>query len=301
MAYQLLDFFTDPLLRAPTIGSMLMCAASSLIGVIVFIRRKSLVGEALSHAAYPGLVLSAGLVSFFIPILDERYFALFLVGAFCSSLLGLYFFTVLQKRFKVKGDSALCFMLSSFFGIGVLFAGRMQVTSPLYYRQIQTFLYGQVATMTDMHIGLYGGLFLLVIFFIALFYRSIQLVYFDKQFAQVLGVSTRIFEAFFCVLLAIAVVVAMKSVGIVLLSGMLIAPALAARQFSHKLSTIFVLASLLGAFSGFFGNYFSVQLSGWFLDSRLFLPTGPMIVLVSSAISIFSLLVSPKRYLRRKV
>ncbi len=301
MEYGFLDFFTDPLLRAPTIGSILMCAASSLIGVIVFIRRKSLVGEALSHAAYPGLVLSALFVSFFVPVLDEKYFAFFLLGAFFSSLLGLYFLELLQKKFKVKGDSALCFMLSSFFGFGVLFAARMQTTTPLYYRQVQTFLYGQVATMTDKHVGLYSVFVLSIICFVFLFYHSIQLVYFDRQFAKVLGVSTRIFEAFFSVFLALAVVVAMKSVGIVLLSGMLIAPALTARQFSHKLSVVFVLASLVGAFSGFFGNYFSVQFSKWFLDGHLFLPTGPMIVLTSSCLCLLSLLLSPKRFLRKKI
>lgn len=295
MAYQLVDFFIDPILRAPTIGSMLMCAAASLVGVIVFVRRKSLVGEALSHAAYPGLVLSALGLSFFFPVLEDKLFVFLLAGAFLSALIGLLFIQGIQARFQVKSDAALCFILSSFFGVGVLFASRMQGSNPLWYRQIQTFLYGQAATMTDFHVWMYGALFCLVAGFIVLFYRPIQLVYFDNQFAGGIGLSVALFEMAFVFFLVLAVTVAMKSVGVVLLSGMLIAPALGARQMSHKLSVIFFLASLIGATSGFAGNYFSVKFSEWLPNSHFVFPTGPMIVLSGSLICLVSLLFAPKR------
>ena len=295
MAYRLIDFFIDPILRAPTIGSMLMCSAASLVGVIVFVRRKSLVGEALSHAAYPGLVLSALGLSYCFPLLEDRLFIFLLAGAFFSALLGFLFIQGIQQRFRVKSDAALCFILSSFFGIGVLFASRMQGSSPLWYRQIQTFLYGQAATMTDFHVWMYGALFCLVATFILLFYRPIQLVYFDSQFAGGVGLSVILFEGAFIFLLVLAVTVAMKSVGVVLLSGMLIAPALAARQMSHKLSRIFILASLIGALSGFSGNYYSVKFSEWLPTGRFIFPTGPMIVLFGSLICLLSLIFSPKK------
>ena len=57
--YSWTDFFTDPLLRAPMIGSIFMCITASIVGVIVLIRKRALVGEALSHAAYPGIVVGA--------------------------------------------------------------------------------------------------------------------------------------------------------------------------------------------------------------------------------------------------
>ena len=295
MAYRLVDFFIDPILRAPTIGSMLMCSAASLVGVIVFIRRKSLVGEALSHAAYPGLVLSAFGLSFFFPSLEDKLFVFLLMGAFLAALLGLLFIQGIQARFKVKSDAALCFVLSSFFGVGILFASRMQGSSPLWYRQIQTFLYGQAATMTDFHVWMYGALFCLVASFIILFYRPIQLVYFDRQFAGGVGLPISLFEMAFVFLLVLAVTVAMKSVGVVLLSGMLIAPALGARRMSHKLSVIFLLSSLMGALSGFLGNYFSVKFSEWLPSGRFVFPTGPMIVLAGSLLCLLSLLFAPKK------
>ena len=79
--YSLWDFFTDPVLRAPTLGSMLMCLSSSLVGVLVVIRKRSLLGEALSHAAYPGVVLSAWIFALFFR--EEDLFSIaILAGAF---------------------------------------------------------------------------------------------------------------------------------------------------------------------------------------------------------------------------
>ena len=293
--YQWFDFFIDPLLRAPTIGSILMCVTASLVGVIVFVRKRSLVGEALSHAAYPGVVLGAWAFALCFSHLEEFFSIFLLVGAFISSLCGLFFLHFLQNHFRIKSDSALCFVLSSFFGLGVLFASRMQYTQALWYKQIQAFLYGQPATMIDFHIWMYGVLCVGVVAFIVFFYRQVQLVNFDSQFASSLGLSVKSVESLFFCLLVLAVTVAIRGVGVVLLSGMLIAPALAARQMTHKLSKMFVFAALIGALSAFSGNYFSVKCSEWFSGYRFVLPIGPMIVLSGSFLCFISLFFSPKR------
>ena len=290
MMYRLVDFFTDPILRGPTIGSMLMCAAASLIGVVVFIRRKSLVGEALSHAAYPGLIVGAFFCSLFPFLGEEILFYFLLLGAFLSSSVAAVLLQRLQNEFHVKSDAALCFVLSSFLGIGVLLASRMQFINPLWYRQVQTFLYGQAATMTDLYIWIYGALFLVILGCVIVFYHPLRLVYFDATFACSLGIPVKAFERFFFFLLILAVVVAMKSVGVVLLSGMFIAPALSARKLTHHLSKMFVLSSCIGAISGFLGNYFSVKLTEWVPDSHITFPTGPMIVLFSSCICLIVLI-----------
>lgn len=290
MMYRWIDFFTDPILRGPTIGCMLMCAVASLIGVVVFIRKKSLVGEALSHAAYPGLIIGALFCGLFSFLGEEWLFYFLLMGAFLSSSIAVFLLQRLQNRFQVKSDAALCFILSSFLGVGVLLASRMQFINPLWYRQIQTFLYGQAATMTDFYIWVYGAFFLLVIGCIVLFYHPLRLVYFDSTFASSLGFSLKLFERLFFFLLILAVIIAMKSVGVVLLSGMFIAPALSARRLTHHLSKMFFFASFLGALSGFLGNYFSVKLSEWMPGSHMVFPTGPMIVLFGSSICLGVLL-----------
>ncbi|MBM3198439.1 MAG: metal ABC transporter permease, partial [Chlamydiae bacterium] len=249
MRYKLIDFFTDPILRAPMLGSLCMCLAASLIGVCVFLRKKSLLGETLSHASYPGLMVSALLLSYGAKGLQDRFFFVFLLGAWIASMMGLLFMTKLQKKFLVKSDAALCFTLASFFGVGVLLASCLQFSHPAWYRQVQVFLYGQTATLLDEHVKIYAMFLILVLLFLLIFYRPIRIAYFDPSYAQSIGISMRKMDLCFFVLLGLGVTIAMKSIGIVLLSGMLIAPALGARQITSKLSKLLVIAAILGTLS----------------------------------------------------
>lgn len=297
----LLSFFTDPILRAPTIGCMLMCLGASLVGVIVFLRKQSLIGEVLSHAAYPGVILGtlfAGL--FFIQTFEELKLALFaLTGAFVTSLLGLWLINVLEDYYKVPSDAALCFVLSTFFGIGLTIASQIQFSFTGLYKQVLTYLYGQAATMTDSYIIIYGLLALAISFVVLLLYKEIQVITFDKHYAKSLGINIRWFNIFIYILVTLAVIIGIRSVGVVLMSAMLIAPAAAARQFTHRLSIMFLLAGFFGLLSGFLGVYFSVNITDHFMinypASRLIIPTGPMIVLVASSICIGALLFAPER------
>lgn len=293
------DYLLDPVLRGPTIGSMLMCLGAALIGVIVFLKRRSLLGESLSHAAYPGVILgalTAGILG--IEDQDELTLTIFLmVGGFITALLGFGFIEYLERRWRIRSDSALCFVLSVFFGIGVTIASQMQFSYTSLYKQIQAYLYGQAATMTDMHIILYGVLSLIIIVSIVLFFKELQVVAFDRQYASSIGVSMKWSEGVMVVLTVLAVVIGIRSVGVVLMSAMLIAPAAAARQFTNKLSVMFCLAALFGVLSAFWGTYLSVD-SGAVIGERATsaaLPTGPMIVLVASGICLFALFFSPQR------
>jgi manganese/zinc/iron transport system permease protein len=299
----MIEIFSDPITRAPVIGSMLMCLASSLIGVVVFIRRRSLLGEALSHAAYPGVVFSVILASVFFPFSEEIFSVSILVGAFLSSLVGLFVIDWMERRLRVKSDAALCFVLSIFFGVGVLVASRIQITHALWYQKIQIFLYGQTATMTDVHILIYGTLAVLMIGCLALLFRLIEVVHFDREFSEAIGIRARLVDGCVFFLLILAIVIGIRSVGVVLMSGMLIAPAVAARQWSHRLSGIFVIAGALALLSGFGGNFLSLNIPLWFNPSRskqfLALPTGPMILLTAVALCLFSLLFAPQGVLIR--
>lgn len=294
-------FFTDPVLRAPTLGCMLMCLAASLMGVIVFLRRQSLIGEALSHASYPGVilgVLAAGILS--IQESQELQLSILaLIGAFLTSLLGLWAIHFLERRMRVPSDAALCFVLSTFFGIGLTITSEVQFSFTSLYKQALTYLYGQAATMTDIHIIIYGFLALAVMIIILLLYKELQVMTFDRQYAKSLGIRVRSIDLLLFILVAIAVIIGIRSVGVVLMSAMLIAPAVAARQFTNHLSILLILAAFFGMLSGFLGNYFSVQLTEslarTYPAARIILPTGPMIVLVATVICTISLLFAPER------
>lgn len=288
-------YFTDPVLQAPTIGSMLMCLSSALVGVIVFLRKRSLLGEALSHATYPGVVLSVLFMATFFPDAYDFMALGILIGAFVTSLLGLWAIEKMERSYHVKNDAALCFVLSIFFGVGVLIASRVQSTHALWYKTIQIFLYGQAATMTDVHIYIYAVLALVLISVLFFLFRQIQMSVFDRDFSKTVGLPIRSVDTLLFLLLVLAIVIGIRSVGVVLMAGMLIAPAVAARQLTHRLWLVFIYAALIGAFSGFLGNYLSVEVPAWGGGEWNFsLPTGPMILLSASLLCILSLLFAPQ-------
>jgi manganese/zinc/iron transport system permease protein len=297
MTYSLFDFFIDPVLRGPTWGCILMCIASSLMGVLVFLKKKSLLSESLSHATYPGAVIGVSLFAWLLPQFEEWTFVAVLTGAFISSWLGLRAITWLEQKGKVRSDAALCFVLAVFFGVGIVAASAMQAKIPSWYKQIQMLLFGQAATMSDIHIAIYGALALTVVFFLCLSFRSLQASLFDRDFAVSAGLRIPLLERIFFWLLLLSLIVGIRSVGIILMSGMVIAPAVAARQFSNRLQIVFCLAAFFGALSGLLGNYFSVWGSIAFSegDERFTFPTGPMIVLVGTSFALLSLVLAPKR------
>lgn len=295
------SYFTDAVLRGPTIGSMLMCFTAALIGTLTFLRRQSLIGEALSHAAYPGVIF--GVIFSGILSLDSdnelKITFLILLGAFITALFGLWSIYFLEKRLRISSDSALCFILSIFFGIGVTFASDVQFSYTTLYRQAQAYLYGQAATMSDIHIIIYGLLAAIILGTVIFFDKELQTIIFNQEYAKSLGIKVNAINALIFILTVLAVVIGIRSVGVVLMSAMLIAPAVAARQFTNRFNSMLLLAGIFGLLSGFFGNYFSIELSKLLnfshSQTRFSLPTGPMIVLTASVICIFALLFAPER------
>lgn len=296
-------FFTDPVLAASTISSILMCLASSLMAVIVLVRRRSLVGEALSHAAYPGIALGVLMTAEFFPNTPGAFPIAVLLGALLASLLGMKCIQFLEEKQAVKSDSALCFVLSTFLGFGVLFASRLQFTHPVFFQKINMFLYGQAATMLGVHVIFYAILAFLISLFVALFFSQLQLIGFDRLYAKVLGLRIQWLEFLTTFFIVTAVVIGIRSVGVVLMAGMLIAPAAAARQLTSRLSSMFFISGFFGALSGFLGNYLSVNLSLYLMqmypDGKLSLPTGPMILIVAATFTILTLIFAPRGLLIR--
>ena len=293
MGNGLLNYFTDPILRAPTLASILMCLSASLIGVMVYLRKESLVGEALSHATYPGVILGALIFAALGGLPDDLGLPVFiLLGAFVSSLAGMGTIHLLKKHLSINTDAALCFVLSSFFGLGVLLVSRIQFTHTLFLTRVQVYLWGQVATMTDIHIALYAVLSLIVILPLFFFYKELKAIAFDRPWSTAFGLPVIGLDALLFFLIVLSLVTGIRTVGVVLMSAMLIAPAIAARQLTDRLSKMFLLTAATGCFSAYVGNVLSYELSS---SLQISLPTGPMIVLVAASIAFLSLLLAPSR------
>jgi len=142
--------------------------------------------------------------------------------------------------------------------------------------------------MMDGHILLYGGLTLACVLSVISLFRFLEILHFDPEYAKAVGLPSKAVHTTLYILLMIAIVLGMRSVGVVLMSSMLIAPPAAARQWTTKFSSFLILSGALGLLSGFLGNALSVWLS-------IALPTGPRIALVATAICLFSLFFAPER------
>lgn len=287
----MIEFFVNPVIKTSMLGTICMSMSAALIGVLLFLQRRSLIGETLSHAAFPGLLVGLFFTSLLTAHTAEWLFTGMTIGAGIFAFLGMKCVSWMQECFKASADAALTFILASFMGFGILLASILQKSHPVDYRLALLYLYGQAATMTQAEALLYGSFAALLILFITAFYPYLKLICFDLSHAQILGIKYKPLENAIFLLVVIVVILGIRSVGVMLMAGMLIAPAAAARPWVKSLSSMLVIAALFGAASAFLGNVLSFKLS----TTSFSLPTGPMILLSASSLCITSLLIAPQR------
>ncbi len=283
----------DELIRGPLFASLLMCFSSSIIGVFFFVQKKSLLSESLSHASFPGSAVS---VILSILMFDKVSSIMVFSGSVLFSVLGYYLIKLMNNKFNVSTDAALCFILSSMFSIGLLILSYLQYFNEQGLIYLKSLLYGQVATLMDYHIWMYLFFAVFILIVIFAFFKQFELIVFDKLYAKNAKINAKLLEFVLFMFLVFSIVMGMKSVGIILMIGMLIAPAAAARQFTNKLSFMVFLSAFFGSFSAITGHYLSYYLTEYVYQyKKVSFATGPFIVLIASLICILSLLFAPKR------
>lgn len=299
------QYFLDPVLRAPTIVTMVVCFVAALLGTFIVLRKEALLGEVFSHMALPGVVVALIAARFFSFDSELITISFVTIGAFCFTFLGALFISFLKRKGKLVADSALSFALVSFFGLGLLILSGLQQDFPSLYRKSESYLFGQAATLDDSYIVIYLALAAFVLIVSIIFFRPIKVLIFDEVFAQNIGMPKKTIEAILFVLVVLSCVMGLKSVGVVLITSMLIFPPLSAREFTKRVSMQFALSGLFGIFAGFLGVVFSYELSlrlSQHSQKAISLPLGPMITLVAFGLFLITLIVSPRQgFLKRGV
>lgn len=274
------NLFFDYTLRTVALGVGVLGIVGGALGSFAMLRRQSLLGDAMSHAALPGVVLAFMLAGSKAPVV-------LLLGAAVAGLVSTLVMIGINRYTRIKEDSALGIILSVFFGFGLLLLTFLQRNPDARQAGLNKFLFGQAATllMQDVLVmSLFGGLALLLML---LFWKEIKLLTFDRDFGASLGFPMTLLEILITVLLVLAIVIGLQAVGVVLMSAMVVAPAAAARQWTNRLGVMVALAAGFGALGGVSGALISSTGAG--------LSTGPVIVLCVSAIVIVSLLLAPNR------
>jgi manganese/zinc/iron transport system permease protein len=274
------NLFFDYTLRNIALGTALIGIVSGVLGSFALLRKQSLLGDAISHAALPGVVAAFLLTR-------ERSTFVLLLGAMVTGWLATLLVIAIVRRTRIKEDSALGLSLSVFFGLGLMLLTFTQKLPDARQAGLDRFLFGQAAAMIQRDIITIGIIGLIVLVLAVLFWKEFKLLSFDPDYAASLGFPVRALDILLTTLLVIAIVIGLQAVGVILMSAMVVAPAAAARQWTNKLSLMAFLAALFGASSGVIGAVVSSTGSG--------LSTGPVIVLVISLIALGSLLLAPNR------
>jgi manganese/zinc/iron transport system permease protein len=248
---------------------ILAASACGLIGSFLVLRQNAMLGDAISHAVLPGLVIAFLITS-------SRNVVPMLIGAGVMGLMTAYLTETLSSTGRLYRDASLAVVFTFFFAVGVIlvsfFAGQIDLDQEcvLYgeiaYTPWNTFAIGGI-DFGPRAVWILGGVFLADLLFILLFYRQLKICSFDPQLAQSVGISARRWHYLLMTMVSLTVVAAFESVGAILVVAMLIIPGATAYLLTQRLSHLLLLSVAVGivcAVGGFFGaSYFNASIAGF--------------------------------------
>ena len=267
----LLAWFTDPLAFAFMQRALLVAVVVGLVCAVLScwltLLGWSLMGDAVSHAVLPGVVLSyvIGLP--------------FAVGAFVFGAAAVGLIGLVSRTSRVKEDAAIGVVFTGLFAAGLVLVSMVPSQVDLFH-----ILFGNVLGVSDADIAQVVGLGALTLLIILASWRTLVLYAFDSTHAHAIGISPRRIEALLLGLLALTVIVALQAVGIVLVVAMLITPGATAYLLTDRFSHMLWIAAAVGVGASVLGTYVSFHLDA---------STGGSIVCVLTLVFIATYLLSP--------
>jgi len=271
--------FQDPSVRYAVVGSLLLGLSCGVMGCFLVVRRLALMSDALSHAVLPGVAIG------FLWSMSKDPVAIF-IGAVVAGSLGAAVTQAIQQTTRQKEDAALGFVLAAFYAVGICLMTMIQRHPAGDKSGLDGFLFGQAAALGTGEVGLLGGVTVLVIAVMTLFYKEMLVTSFDPGFARGTGLAVPFYHGLLMVLLAFAIVAALQAVGVILVAAMLVIPAAAAYLLTDRFGWMLVLGAVFGMATGLAGTFFS------FVGRNL--PTGPLMVIAAAAVFLLAMVFGPR-------
>lgn len=274
------SWLTDPLqytfMQRATVEVVLMGVTCGLIGTYVVLRGMAFIGDALSHAIFPGVVMAF--------LLDSSFFlgALIFGGITALAIGGL------ARNKRVSEDTAIGVLFAGMFALGIVLIS----TRRSYTADLASFLFGDVLGVSeaDMIAGIVIGVLVLLVLF--LFSKELVLASFDRDMAEAVGLPVWLIDLGLLLMIALTIVVSLRAVGNILVVAMLVTPAAAARLWTDRLPVMMGLSALFGALGGLIGLLISYY-ADW--------AAGGTIVLTVTVWFGISLLIAPRHGLLSRV
>lgn len=272
------------------LGTMLLGIAAGITGAFSFLQKQSLVGDAAAHAALPGIAI-AFLVT------GQKELPVLMIGAAITAALSVYCIQWIVSFSKLKADAAIGLVLAVFFGVGIVLLTIVNRQPGGNQSGLNNFIFGKAAAMTkDDLLWLFLSALIIIIVSL-LFYKEWKLMIFDPVYAKGIGLPVEFLKASLTALIVMTIVTGIQTVGVILMSALLIIPVATARLWTRRLYSMLLFSGIMGGLAGIIGTYISSLKTG--------LSTGPIIVLVASSLFLLSYLFSPtngqlSKMLRRK-
>ena len=267
------------------LGAAALGLACGVVGTFLMLRRRSLVSDAVAHAALPG-VAGAFLIGAALG-LPARSTPLLLVGAFVTAALAMAAIQWLARRPRIHEDTATAVVLATSFALGVALLSIVQSLRTGGQAGLDTYLLGSTAGMLEAEAWLTAGIAALTIAVLASVLKELAAVAFDADFAAASGLPVARLDGLVALLALAVIVIGLRFVGLILIVALLIIPAAAARFWSDRLGAVVALSGLIGAGSAYIAAAYSAV--------EPHTPTGAVIVLAATAIFVASLLLGTAR------
>ncbi|MFM1829937.1 MAG: Manganese transport system rane protein MntB [Planctomycetota bacterium] len=274
--------------RVVLLGTMVLGVACGVVGVLAGLRGRALAGDAVAHAALPGVCVAY-------LVFGDGHFGTLLLGALAVGLLAAAGIGAARAVPRLKEDSVTAIAIGGFFGAGLTLSRLAQDRPGGHRAGLDGFIFGKAASMVASDAWTILAVAAMVVCVVALLRKEFTLLCFDQSFAAGLGWPIRWLDQLLMLLVCLCVVAGLPAVGVVLVVALLVIPAAAARFWTHRIRTMLAVAALLGALSALLGTAVSATLPAPAGTGARGWPTGPLVVLVAAALFVVSLLAAPDR------
>jgi ABC-type Mn2+/Zn2+ transport system permease subunit len=242
---QVVDWFTDPMqyafMQRALIEVIIMGAVTGVIGAYIVLRGLSFIGDALSHAIFPGIVAAF--------LLGQSIF----IGALAFGALTSASIAVVATNRRIKEDTAIGVIFSGAFALGIVLIS----SSRNFTRDLASFLFGNVLGVSESDIYLSLAVGVLVVLLVIVFYRQLLIVSFDRVAAEAMGIKAFWVDLLLLMMISLTIVVSLRAVGNILVVAMLVTPAATARLLTERLPYLMALGAVIGVVSGILGLFIS--------------------------------------------
>lgn len=276
-----LEILTSYSFLIVALGTLILAMASGAVGCVTVLKGQSLIGDAIGHAAFPGIIFA------FILSL-QRNPVILLLGAIAFGTLAFILIQLIHYYSKLDLDAALAVTLSSFFGGGMVLKSYIQGNpkfSGASQAGLQNYIFGQASYILKSDIQLILLVAIPSLLLLILFFKELKLFIFDEVYSKTIGLNSSVIYGIILAMTMSLIGVGLKLVGAILISSLLIVPAITALQWSNEFHKVLLISSLTGGVSAVLGTYFSTIYNG--------MSTGPMIVMIMSLFAFVSLIFGP--------